>query len=43
MPIATDPYTPAIGNTTPNDLPFVVESSEELPATRQELSYITCG
>ena len=27
----------------PNDLPFVVESSEEFPAARRELSYVTRG
>ena len=30
--LVTNPYCPAIGDTTPNDLPFVVESSEEFPA-----------
>ena len=43
MPIVTDPYCPAIGDTTPDDLAFIVESGEELPAARKELRYVTCG
>lgn len=39
--IVTDQYSPAIGDTTPNDLPFVLESSEEFPAARRvELRYV---
>jgi len=41
--VVTDQYSPAIWDTSPNDLPFVVESSEEFPAERRELSYVTCG
>ena len=40
--IITDPYRPPVADMTPKDHPFVVESHEELPAARQELSYVTC-
>jgi hypothetical protein len=30
--VITDPYRPTVGATSSNDAPFVVESSEELPA-----------
>ena len=35
--IATDPYRPPVGDVTPEDLPFVVEGSEELPPARVSL------
>jgi hypothetical protein len=41
--ISTDPYRPAVRDMTTNDLPFVIKSSEDLPAARQDLNWATRG
>jgi hypothetical protein len=32
LSIVTDPYSVPVGKTAPNNLPFIVERSKELPA-----------
>ena len=32
----TDPYCPSVGAMTPDDIPFIVEGSEEFPARREK-------
>ena len=43
MLIFTDTYRPPVGATTANDVPFVVESSEEFPAAHGYLNCIACA
>ena len=40
--INTDQYRPSVGETAPNDLPFVFKSSKELPTAQTELDRVTC-
>jgi hypothetical protein len=39
----TNPYRPSVRETAPNDLPFIVKSSDELPAAPSELDCMRYG
>ncbi len=41
--IITDPYRPPIRETTPNNLPFIIERRKKFPAGEGGLSSVSCG